>query len=280
MKKLLSMELKRAFLSPILWLGIAAFIAVDIYTILLTGYGYTRYVTSTVFDNSGLICLIMSIFISLHIGHDFAARTINNKITAGYSRKQIYLTETGISAVCSSVLFIVDIIFIFICSSMEHLEFGDHVTYISFILNAVISLLCLITISTLFTMIVMITHKQLISLGLVLLLSLAMLSFGENTISRLRQDSVWTDPVTKETVDNPLYIKGMKRTAATFHLILSPFAQVQYEPSMLTEPENKAANSLLLKNAPYHFEFCIFNLLELMLFCKIGIIFFKKQDLK
>ena len=94
-----------------------------------------------------------------HIGHDFAARTINNKITAGYSRKQIYLTETGISAVCSSVLFIVDIIFIFICSSMEHLEFGDHVTYISFILNAVISLLCLITISTLFTMIVMITHK-------------------------------------------------------------------------------------------------------------------------
>ena len=46
MKKLLYMELKRAFLSPILWIGIAAVIAVDIYTILLTGYGYTRYVTT------------------------------------------------------------------------------------------------------------------------------------------------------------------------------------------------------------------------------------------
>ena len=47
MKKLVSMELKRAFLSPILWIGMAVVIAVDIYTILLTGYGYTRYVTST-----------------------------------------------------------------------------------------------------------------------------------------------------------------------------------------------------------------------------------------
>ena len=141
MKKLLSMELKRALLSPILWIGIAAVTAMDVHTILLSHYGYTRYVTSSLFDHSGFICIILAVFISLHIGHDFETRAINNKITAGYSRKQIYLTETGISAVCSSVLFIVDIIFIFICSSMEHLEFGDHVTYISFILKAVISLL-------------------------------------------------------------------------------------------------------------------------------------------
>lgn len=280
MKKLLSMELKRAALSPILWIGIVAVIAKNVYTILLSNYGYTRYTTSSFFDNSGFICIIMAIFISLHISHDFETRAINNKITAGYSRKQIYLAEAETSAICSSILFVADMISVFVCSMMEHLEFSDSVTYTAFIINAAIGLLCMITISSLFTMLVMIAHKQLISLGIGIFLSLAMLSLGDNTVSDLRQEAVWMDPVTKGTVENPLYLKGLKRNTASLHLLLSPFAQAKYQPFMLLEPEGKAANSLILKNAPYHFEFCMFHLLELALFCKIGIEIFKKQDLR
>lgn len=280
MKKLLPIELKRAIISPVLWIGIVTIITTNVYTILLTNYGYTRYITSSLFENSSLICIIIAIFISLHSGHDFETRAINNKITAGYSRKQIYLTEAGVSAICSAILFVLDIVSIFVCSIVKHLEFSKNITYIDFIINILISFVCLITISSLFTMIVMIVHKQLISLGIILLLSLILLSFGENAVSNLRQDAVWTDPVTKETVDNPLYIKGFQRTCANLHLIISPFSQVTYEPFMLLEPEGKADNSLILKKVPYHFEFCIVNLLELTLFCKIGIILFKKQDLK
>ena len=80
---------------------------------------------------------------------------------------------------------------------------------------------------------------------------------------------------------NPLYIHGLKRTAANLQLLISPFAQMKYESFMLMEETSeKAANYLLLKKVPYHFEFCIFNLLELVFFCKIGIIIFEKQDLK
>lgn len=280
MKKLLSMELKRALLSPILWIGIAAVTAMDVHTILLSHYGYTRYVTSSLFDHSGFICIILAVFISLHIGHDFETRAINNKITAGYSRKQIYFAEVGISAISSFLLFTADILAVFICSMMRRLAFSNGVTYVSFLINTLMNLLCIITVSALFTTIAMIAHRQLISLGIVIILTLTLLSFGGNTVSDLRQEPLWTEPVTKETVDNLLYIKGFKRTAANLHLLLSPFAQVKYESDMLIEPEKKAENSLILKNAPYHIEFCIFNLLELALFCEAGIWIFRRQDLK
>lgn len=239
MKKLLSMELKRALISPILWIGIISIIAMDVNTILMTYYGYSRYTTSSLFDNSGFICIIMAVFISLHIGHDFDCRTINNKITAGYSRKQIYFAEVGISAIGSCLLFTADILAVFICSEVKQLPFSDSVTYAAFTINALISLLCVITISTLFTTIAMIAHKQLISLGIVLILTLAMLSFGGNTVSDLRQEPLWTDPVTKEAVDNPLYIKGFKRAAANLNLLLSPFTQIKYEADMLLTPEKR-----------------------------------------
>lgn len=280
MKNLLSMELKRAFLSPILWIGILVEIGINIYHILLSSYGFTRYTTSSLFYNSSLICIIIGIFISLHIGYDFETRTINNKITADYSRKQIYLVEVGTNAICSSILFIVDIISVFVCSTIAHLEFDENVTYGSFIINATISLICIITISSLFTMLAMITRKQLLSLGLILLLAFGMLSFGEKAVSGLHQENTWSDPITQEIVDNPLYLKGIRRTTTNLHLLISPFAQVKYEHDMLIAPEEKADNSSILKNAPYHLEFCIFNLLELLLFCKIGIHLFKKQDLK
>lgn len=46
MNKLLSMELKRAAKSPILWLGVIAVIAINVYGILLNGYGFKIFTTT------------------------------------------------------------------------------------------------------------------------------------------------------------------------------------------------------------------------------------------
>ena len=107
-----------------------------------------------------------------------------------------------------------------------------------------------------------------------------MLNIGGNAVSNLRQTEYNIDPQTEALVENPLYINGLKRAAANFHLLISPFAQAEYASDMLYEPEAKEENSLVLKNFPYHIEFCIFNLLELILFCKLGIYIFRRQDLK
>ncbi len=64
MKKLLSMELKRAVFSPVLWIGCAAVILKNVYGILLCEYGFTIYTTSFLFSNSGFICIIMAILLS------------------------------------------------------------------------------------------------------------------------------------------------------------------------------------------------------------------------
>lgn len=280
MNKLLSMELKRTMKSPILWIGLMIEIALNVFGIMLNMYGFDIYTTTFLFINSARICIILAILIPLHIGHDFEVRTINNKISAGYSRKQIYLTEVIVSAACGMLLFIMDIVSIFVCSTIMHLEFSDGITYAAFIINAVISLICIVTISGLFTMLAIITRKQLISLGITVLLTISMLTLGGNTVSKLRQSEYNIDTQSSEMVENTLYISGFERTVANAHLLISPFAQVKYESPMLLEPKSKEANSLILKSFPYHIEFCIFNLFELILFCKVGIHMFKKQDLK
>lgn len=280
MNKLLSMELKRTMKSPILWIGLIIVIALNVYGIMLNMYGFDIYTTTFLFMNSARICIILAILVPLHIGHDFEARTINNKISAGYSRKQIYLTEVIVSATCGMILFIMDIVSIFVCSAIMHLEFSDGITYAAFVINVVISLICIITISALFTMLAIISHKQLISLIITVLLTISMLTLGGNTVSKLRQSEYNIDTQSSEMMENTLYISGFERTVANAHLLISPFAQVEYESPMLLEPEFKETNSLILKSFPYHIEFCIFNLLELILFCKVGIHIFRKQDLK
>lgn len=99
MNKLLSMELKRAAKSPILWLGVIAVIAINVYGILLNGYGFKIFTTTFLLENSDLICIILAVLIPLYLGSDFENRTINNKISAGYTRKEIYIVELIVSSI-------------------------------------------------------------------------------------------------------------------------------------------------------------------------------------
>lgn len=282
MNKLLSMELKRAAKSPILWLGVITVIAVNVYGILLTGYGFKIYTTTFLLENSSLICIILAVLIPLYLGRDFENRTINNKISAGYARKEIYIIELIVSSLCAAILIIADISSVFVSSNIAGLEFSSKINIIEFAFHAVIALVCIVTVSNLYTMIVIISHKQIISLGIAVILALALLTLGGKSVSSLNQSSDWIDPLTHETVENTLRIDGFARTANNIHVLISPFAQAEFHSNMLAESElgTKEENSLILKDFPYHIEFCLFNILEILLFYNIGIRVFRKQDLK
>lgn len=281
MNKLLSMELKRAAKSPVLWLGALAVIVVNVYGILLNGYGFKIYTSTFLLENSALICIILAVLIPLYLGRDFENRTINNKISAGYTRKDIYIVELIVSSICAIVLFIADIASVFINSKIANLEFSDKITLTEFTFHAAIAFICIITVSTLYTMIVMIFHKQLICLGITVILTLALLTLGGKSVSSLNQERTWTDPVTYETVENPLRINGFSRTVNNIHVLISPFAQSESHSFILTASESsKKDNSLIFKDFPYHVEFCLVNILEILLFYNIGIRIFRKQDLK
>lgn len=281
MNKLLSMELKRAAKSPVLWLGALAVIVVNVYGILLNGYGFKIYTSTFLLENSALICIILAVLIPLYLGRDFENRTINNKISAGYTRKDICIVELIVSSICAIVLFIADIASVFINSKIANLEFSDKITLTEFTFHAAIAFICIITVSTLYTMIVMIFHKQLICLGITVILTLALLTLGGKSVSSLNQERTWTDPGTYETVENPLRINGFSRTVNNIHVLISPFAQAESHSFILTASESsKKDNSLIFKDFPYHVEFCLVNILEILLFYNIGIRIFRKQDLK
>ena len=244
MNRLLFVELKRAITSPVLWAGIIAMIILPAYEIVWSGYGFQVYTTTFLLSDTSKICIFMAVFIPLHTGHDFESRTINNKITAGYKRKQIYFAEVIVSAVCASILLVINTVAGFVFSAVKHLEFSDGITCTKFFIDFVLSLIGIITISAVFTMIVMIVHKELLSIALAVLMALFLLNTGSNAVSDLMQPEYKLDAERNEMTENPLYLSGIKRTAANVHLLISPFAQAEYEEFMLYEtPEEKQNNS-------------------------------------
>ena len=129
-------------------------------------------------------------------------------------------------------------------------------------------------------MIVMISHKQIISLGITVILTLALLTAGGKSVSALNQSKDWTDPVTHETVENPLRIDGFARTINNIHVLVSPFAQAEFHSSMLSETEagTKEETSLIFKDFPYHIEFCLLDILERSLSYRRLCVMFKRDD--
>lgn len=93
MKKLFSIECKRAILSPFLWIAACIPIGLNLYGIVLSSYGFTITASGFFFENTPVICIFLSIFIPLHIGQEFEVRTINNKIMAGYSQAKFTLQK-------------------------------------------------------------------------------------------------------------------------------------------------------------------------------------------
>lgn len=129
-------------------------------------------------------------------------------------------------------------------------------------------------------MITMLLHKRLNSIAVALCLTILGLQLGGNTVSKLMQEAYHIEK-DGTTVKNVLYIDGLKRTIANGHILLSPFAQVKYHPNMQYETlDIKSQNSLILKNVSHHWEFSIINFIEIILFTQVGLLVFRKQDLK
>lgn len=278
MKRLLSMEFKRAIISSLLWTAVCILIMLNIYRMVLNSYGFTITASSFLFYNTPIICMFLAIFIPLHIGQEFEVRTINNKIIAGYSRKQIYITEMIISIICSCFLLFIDICSIIVLAAIVKLPYG--IASADLFINGIICMICIAVIAAFFTMITMIMHKQLKSIALALGVTILCLQLGGNTVSALNQEAYHVEE-DGTVVENVLYIDGFKRAMANGHILFSPFAQVKYHPYMYHETvDMKAKNSLILKNISYHWEFSVMNFIEMFIFTKAGLFIFRKQDLK
>ena len=147
-------------------------------------------------------------------------------------------------------------------------------------MECILCFVCVAVIAALFTMITMLMHKRLSSIAVALCLTILGLQLGGNTVSDLKQEEYRVEKDGTAT-ENVLYIKGLERTLANGHMLISPFAQAKYQPEMQYETADmKAENSLIFKNASHHWEFLMMNLIEIIVFTRLGLLLFKKQDLK
>ena len=280
MKRLLFAEGRRAARSPLLWLGACILIAISVFEILLSNYGYAISIAGFLWGHTPILCILLAILIPLQIGREFESRTVNHKIAAGYTRAQIYVVETVVSALCGLLLFWVDGAAVFVCARIQQLGLGESVTYGMVGVNAILGSICVVTISAIFAAIAMIAHSRLLSMGLSILLALLLLQAGGETVSALKQPEYTTDPA-GEVAENPLYPTGAGRALTNIHLLVSPFAQAEYQPELLFEtPDDKENRSLFFQSAAYHWDFLLVNLLELALLVGAGGYRFRRQDLK
>ncbi|MDO4470981.1 MAG: hypothetical protein Q4C84_14180 [Bacillota bacterium] len=278
MKKLFCIEVKRSIRSPLLWTAAGILILLNIFGMVLNSYGFTITASTFLFYNTPVICIFLSLFIPLHIGQEFEVRTINNKILSGYSRTQIYIAEMLISILWGWGLFLIDIGSILLLSKIVKLPLG--IALSELFIECIMSLICITTIAALFTTITMLLHKRLNSIAVTLCVALIGLYLGGNTVSDLKQEAFHIEKDGSK-VENTLHLEGLERILANAHLMLSPFTQVKYQPDIRYETNDmKIENSLVLKNAFHHWEFPITNFIEIVIFTQIGVMIFKKQDLK
>lgn len=117
MNKLLSMELKRAAKSPILWLGVIAVIAINVYGILLNGYGFKIFITTFVITwlllfilgvSALFICPYPGCFLFLTTSRLFTSCLIYSSILARtYSRSPQYGVPTRYHSIAGFISILV-----------------------------------------------------------------------------------------------------------------------------------------------------------------------------
>lgn len=284
MNKLLLAETKRIVLSPLFYLAIFIIVGINAFEIVACNYGFQVSLTTFLFTHTKILCIIMSILIPLHIGQEFEHRTINNKIVAGYKRLQFYLSEVVVSLICTFILLSIDCLCVFGFCFIQQYN-SNSIDIVSTFISFIITLSSLCTISILYTAIIIILRQRIVSITFTLLLSLCLLHAGTLSVSSLIQPPYQAELTSnnkkEELIPNPLYLSGNKRVLTNLHISISPFAQLSYIPFISTESrDTKKENSLIFQNYPYHIEYCIINIIEILCILYIGFYIFKQHDLK
>ena len=294
MYKLLNANFYRLKKDIIFWLFLFMSVGIALFTII-------RYKNMSVGANVSLdrvICefiwvigLFISIFVSIFVGKEHSYGVIRNKIVAGCSRSNIYLSNLFISIIASVICQIIYVLIVFLVGG---LFFGklkmDLSQLILIILNTI---LIIIAYCTIFNCITMLSSEITISTIICILLFITMfvICSGLNTIVNA---SKYTESVTitesgehiAEKIPNSNYPSELKMKTAKMIYYTLPVGSAQeiqaassaYDYlntnllSTFKESQNKNFNNL--KESPSY-------LITLIIFLNlVGIFIFNKKELK
>lgn len=222
MRRLLSANLARLFRHRVFWICMAVTFLLGAYNFWVAGSyrdkGVLQYtLEQSAFSITPFGCFLM-VFGVLFIGDEFAYGTIRNKIVAGYTRGQVYLSLllTGSAAALLFYLTYAAATFAVGVPILGYFQGNmDRILYYAFCLALSMLALCAVL-----TLLAMLCHRRTAAAVLGILLATALLAAGAKLdsdlsepemIDRYIQIDINGKPLEVEKHPNPLYLKGTKR---------------------------------------------------------------------
>ena len=280
MNKLLRVELSRR-LTSIIYIGeIILLLVYNFLEISGSTYGFEVNIPYFLFNKTTLICIFISINVSLKLSQELDNRTINNKLFCGYNKSTFYKTELLVGIIEGTLLLLADTISVILLGIFQNYELN--ISYIDLFINFIIAHIIISTVAIISTILSVLINNRIFSIFIVIGLTLLLLYGGKETVHTLNQPVQTTlFSIDGELRDNPLYAEGAERTIHNIHLFSSPYAQANYVPYLLhEEKQEKFDNSLILKNSPYHLEFLITDILGGIFLYLLGSYLFNKRNLQ
>lgn len=113
MCKLLSADTSRLFHSKWFWLCIFGMLAMSVAFVVmqLTAMDYTVPLSRVIFLPMSFYGVVMAALISLFVGEDYSDGFIRNKIIAGHSRTNVFLSNLLVSLLASALIYFIAVFF-------------------------------------------------------------------------------------------------------------------------------------------------------------------------
>lgn len=274
MIKLLSAGFERLRKNKIFWLLTIFSIGLAIFMIYTQYDDMKRYdeiieVEQLLINYSTMIGFVIAIFTSLFLGVEYSDGAIRNKISIGHKRLNIYLSNLIIVSIVSLFSYI---LFMIVIAIIGIPLFGKITMSIPKLLKLIGCIFATIfAYSSIFTFIAMMISNKTIASITSIMLAFLMIFYSLMTFDRLLQpeyiDTLINNDGIQEIVKtkNRRFLKGEKKKLAQFSIDIIPAGQM-FQLAGRTDPN--------LKVLP------LYSLGEFILFTGIGILLFKKKELK
>lgn len=261
MVKLIKSNFVRLRSKPLLWVAIIASAINPAYTVLNNYYYGKQYELDFTPDDALVMVadgyifpIVLTILITLFIGTEYSDKTIRNKLIVGHSRINTYLSNLFISMIASWMMYVVGIV---VAISMGVPLLGSYALSLKLLLPqllcAVLSISALVSITVLLAMLI---SNRVISSVVALLLSVG-LAYVPTPLWDKLYSSFEGATVT-----------GWKHTFYQITYDLLPTCQLyQYSSDIEALPKSLAV-------------FPIYSILIIVVTSAIGLVVFKKKNLK
>ena len=165
MNKLLRVELSRR-LTSIIYIGeIILLLVYNFLEISGSTYGFEVNIPYFLFNKTTLICIFISINVSLKLSQELDNRTINNKLFCGYNKSTFYKTELLVGIIEGTLLLLADTISVILLGIFQNYELN--ISYIDLFINFIIALIIISTVAIISTILSVLINNRIFSIFIV-----------------------------------------------------------------------------------------------------------------